>query len=39
MTGTFLFHCAIHGAPGGVGMAGRVIVKEFEKVYLPVVLS
>ena len=40
VTGTFLFHCAIHGALGGVGMSGRVIVKEFSnKVYLPVVLS
>jgi plastocyanin len=40
VTGTFLFHCAIHGGPGGVGMSGRVIVKEFSnKVYLPVALS
>ena len=40
MTGTFLFHCAIHGGFGGVGMSGRVVVKEFpNKVYLPVVLS
>jgi len=40
MTGTFLFHCAIHGDFGGVGMSGRVIVKEFpNKVYLPLVLS
>ena len=40
MTGTFLFHCAIHGGFGGVGMSGRVIVKEFpNKVYLPLVLS
>ena len=39
MTGTFLFHCAIHGGAGGVGMSGRVIVKEFEnKVFLPLVL-
>jgi plastocyanin len=40
VTGTFLFHCAIHGAPGGVGMSGRVIVKEFSnKIYLPIALS
>jgi plastocyanin len=40
VTGTFLFHCMIHGAPGGVGMSGRVIVKEFSnKIYLPVALS
>ena len=39
MTGTFLFHCAIHGGFGGVGMSGRVIVKEFpNKIYLPIVL-
>ena len=39
MTGTFLFHCAFHGAPGGVGMAGRVIVRELpNKTYLPLVL-
>jgi len=39
MTGTFLFHCAFHGAPGGVGMAGRVIVRELpNKVYLPLIL-
>ena len=40
MTGTFDFHCANHGGVGGVGMSGRVIVKEFpNKVYLPLVLS
>ena len=40
MTGTFLFHCAIHGGFGGVGMSGRVVVKEFpNKIYLPLVLS
>jgi plastocyanin len=39
MTGTFLFHCANHGGFGGVGMSGRVIVKEFpNKIYLPIVL-
>ena len=39
MTGTFLFHCAIHGGPGGVGMSGRVVVKQFEnKLFLPLVL-
>ena len=39
MTGTFLFHCANHGGFGGVGMSGRVIVKEFpNKIYLPLVL-
>ena len=39
MTGTFLFHCAIHGGAGGVGMSGRVIVKDFpNKIYLPLVL-
>ena len=36
MTGTFDFHCAIHGP---FGMVGRVIVKEFpNKIYLPLVL-
>jgi len=25
--GTFRFYCAAHGAPGGVGMSGRVIVQ------------
>jgi len=40
MTGTFLFHCANHGDFGGIGMSGRVVVKEFpNKIYLPVVLS
>ena len=40
MTGTFLYHCAVHGGLGGVGMAGRVIVKEFpNKIYLPVVVK
>jgi len=40
MTGTFLFHCAIHGGFGGVGMSGRVVVKEFpNKIYLPIVIS
>ena len=38
VTGTFLFHCAIHGAPGGVGMSGRVLVFP-NKIYLPVALS
>ena len=37
MTGTFDFHCAIHGP---FGMVGRVIVKEFpNKIYLPIVFS
>ena len=35
MTGTFDFHCAIHGP---FGMVGRVIVRELpNKVYLPLV--
>jgi len=38
VTGTFLFHCMIHGAPGGVGMSGRVLVFP-NKIYLPVALS
>lgn len=24
--GTFLYHCRFHGAPGGVGMSGRIVV-------------
>jgi plastocyanin/uncharacterized membrane protein YozB (DUF420 family) len=24
--GTYLYHCDFHGAPGGIGMAGRVVV-------------
>ena len=40
ITGTFLYHCENHGNFGGVGMSGRVIVKELpNKIYLPVVLS
>ena len=36
MTGTFGFHCAIHGP---FGMTGQVVVQEFLKVYLPLVLK
>ena len=37
MTGTFDFHCAIHGP---FGMVGQVVVRELpNKVYLPLVLS
>jgi plastocyanin len=40
MTGTFLYHCAVHGGFGGVGMSGRVIVKELpNKIYLPLVVK
>ena len=36
MTGTFDFHCAIHGP---FGMVGQVVVRELlNKVYLPLVL-
>jgi len=38
-TGTFLFHCNVHGLPGGVGMSGKIIVKELPfKTFLPLVL-
>jgi len=39
MTGTFLFHCAVHGGYGGVGMSGRVIVANLQHIYLPLVLK
>jgi plastocyanin len=25
--GTYRYHCAVHGGPGGVGMSGTVIVE------------
>jgi len=25
--GTYAYYCAVHGAPGGVGMAGKVVVR------------
>jgi plastocyanin len=39
--GTFGYYCAAHGAPGGVGMAGTVIVlpssSSADKTYLPLI--
>lgn len=38
--GIYAYHCAQHGAAGGVGMAGVVVVRDpnaTEKVYLPLV--
>ena len=38
--GIYAYHCAIHGAAGGVGMAGVVIVRDpaaTQKVYLPLI--
>jgi hypothetical protein len=41
-TGTFGYHCEVHGAPNGVGMAGVVIVQAASpttSIYLPLVVK
>lgn len=38
--GIYAYHCAVHGAAGGSGMAGVVVVRDpaaTERVYLPLV--
>lgn len=42
ISGTYLYYCAVHGGPGGIGMAGQVVVREEARndsdvIYLPIV--
>jgi plastocyanin len=35
--GVYRYYCQVHGAPGGIGMSGMVVVAEPHFVYLPLV--
>ncbi len=35
--GSYRFYCDLHGAPGGLGMSGQIIVTVPHRVYLPAI--